>query len=382
MDVEAIVGQAMEALSKGDPQRARELFGQAQRQAGDRPDLLHAIGAVELQLGAPGEARQPVERALALLEGQQDPQAVEMRAHFTLTLGAIEEAQDRPAAAMEAFDRVLRNRPGDFQAQSARATLQLALGEIEPALLALKRLTAPQPAQTEAASTERAKLGEFVRCLERWLQSHEHPRSLLEAHREGYCRFFDHHASQMAEKGWIAEAARMKRDQDGNVVLDLPQDARPYAGVRVDLVDPASGQAGQVGDQPMIVAKPGYQPLASTPVLLPWPNRPFPTYISTQAPWDQLPIQILLEGGDPLQLLDPVMGQWFSAGFNGAFGAKDQGRFHYISDPELRDNAAVYHVDLGRARLEAVDDLLQRLGELHALHPLRRLILGRGHLIG
>ncbi len=382
MDVEAMVTQAMEALSQGDPQKARELFGQAQRQAGDRPDLLHAIGAVELQLGAPGEARPPVERALALLEGQQDPQAVEMRAHFTLTLGAIEEAQDRPAAAMAAFERVLRDRPGDFQAQSARATLQLSLGQLQPALEALKRLTESGSEQAGAASDERAKMGEFASCLQRWLQSDEHPRTLLEAHREGYCRFFDHHATQMAEKGWIAEAARMKRDQDGQVVLDLPPGARPYAGVRVDLVDPATGQAGQVGDQPMVVAKPGYQPLASTAVLLPWPNRPFPTYVSTQAPWDQLPIQILLEQGDPLQLLDPAIGQWFSAGFNGAFGAKDQGRFHYISDPELRGSAAVYHVDLGRARLDAIDDLLRRLGELHGRHPLRQVILGRGHLAG
>jgi hypothetical protein len=42
----------------------------------------------------------------------------------------------------------------------------------------------------------------------------------------------------------------------------------------------------------------------------------------------------------------------------------------------------VYHVDLGRARDEAIDALLRRLTVLHGTHPVAEVVLGRGYLGG
>ncbi|MBK9370442.1 MAG: hypothetical protein IPN01_29815 [Deltaproteobacteria bacterium] len=52
----------------------------------------------------------------------------------------------------------------------------------------------------------------------------------------------------------------MRRAPDGRLVPSILDGARPYAGVRVDLVDPSTGRAGQVGDQPMVVAVAGLEP--------------------------------------------------------------------------------------------------------------------------
>ena len=90
----------------------------------------------------------------------------------------------------------------------------------------------------------------FLDAWRRLEREDVHPRMLIEAHRGAYTEFFDHHATAMAEKGWVAEAARMVRDEDGKVVPVIPEGARPYAAVRVDLVDPTTGQGGQVATSP------------------------------------------------------------------------------------------------------------------------------------
>ncbi|NOY26771.1 MAG: hypothetical protein GXP62_12940, partial [Oligoflexia bacterium] len=149
--------------------------------------------------------------------------------------------------------------------------------------------------------------------------------------------------------------------------------------------DPATGQVGLVGDQPMIVALAGFEPLARAPSLLSWPQAalPFPAWVSTQCPWDQLPIQIALAepSADAATDLDAIIGDWYSGGFDGAFGSQDAGRLHYISDPEsLRDAIISWHVDCGRARMDAIDDLLRRLTVLHDRVPLRAVLIGRGYV--
>ena len=78
-------------------------------------------------------------------------------------------------------------------------------------------------------------------------------------------------------------------------------------------------------------------------------------------------------------MLDPVVGDWYRAGFDGAFGSQDAGRLHEISDLEPIPGGVRFSVDCGRAELGAVDDLLRRLTVLHASHPLRCVLLGRGY---
>jgi hypothetical protein len=377
MELEQLVRDAMQAMNSGDPDTAREKLKAALDIDPQRPDLLHALGALELQRGAPGEARPLVLRALALLDAGAVPDLEGMRTAFLLSLATIGEAEDRPDAAEEAYRRVLVGSPQHSEALAGLGRLQLASGELDRGVATL---------QVALASLRQAESAAEVEGLESFLAAvqgfrGQPPRALIEAHRDAYCAFFDHHAQRMAEKGWIAEAARMRRGADGGLELDIPAEAQPYAGVRIDLVDPATGQGGLVGDRPMVVGLPGFEALARAAVLFPWPGLDFELFVSSQCPWDHLPLQIMLEAGDPLVLVDPAVGRWYQAGFDGRFGSAQQGRFHFVSPPELRSGTgAVWVLDLGRASVAALDALIEELTALHALHPLRRVILGRGHL--
>ena len=378
MDPEQLVLQAMDAMNRGDMDTARERLRAAVDAAGERPDLLHALGALELQRGAPGEARPLVERALALLDSAPADEAAAMRAHFGLTLASICEAEDRPVDARAVYHGLLGADPRHFEALLGLGRLQLAWGELDRGLATLAAARAAGHLQRRPDVDD---LRAFTDAIGAFRASEHTPRDLLEAHREAYCAFFDHHAGRMAARGWIAEAARMRRGPEGALVPDIPAGARPYAAVRIDLVDPTTGQGGQVGDRPMLVALPGFEPLLRNPVLFPWPDLPFEAFVSTQCPWEHLPVQLMLVEGDPVEILDPVVGAWYRLGFDGRFGTREGGRFHFVSEPEPRAPAgSIYTLDLGRARIEAIDALLDSLAEVHARHPLRRVILGRGHL--
>jgi hypothetical protein len=87
-----------------------------------------------------------------------------------------------------------------------------------------------------------------------------------------------------------------------------------------------------------------------------------------------------IDGGDLIDDLDPVIGDWYTAGFEGAFGTADAGRFHEIDDPMVvGDDTVVYHLDMGRAETSAVPDLLRRLLVLHGRRNIRSVVLGRGY---
>ena len=319
MELDQLIREAMEALNGGDPDRARDKLHAALEIDGNRPDLLHALGALELQRGAPGEARPLVERALALLDSGAVPEAAAMRPHFQLSLASISEAQDRPDLAEAAYRGLLVEQPQHGEALAGLGRLQLSLGATDTGLATLQAALAAVSSDGPEAEGLRA----FIDAVGAF-RGH-HPRALLQAHRDKYCAFFDHHAKQMAEKGWIAEAARMRRAEGGGIEPDIPEGARPYAATRIDLVDPKTGQGGMVGDRPMVVALEGLEPLARAGVLFAWPDLPFELFVSSQCPWDHLPVQILLEADDPLELVDPVMGAWYQAGFEGTTEGKKSG---------------------------------------------------------
>ena len=51
-----------------------------------------------------------------------------------------------------------------------------------------------------------------------------------------------------------------------------------------------------------------------------------------------------------------------------------------IDAPTAPPQRVTYDVDLGRANLLAIEDLIARLVDLHQRHPISQLIFGRGHL--
>lgn len=380
---EALAERALQALQGEDPRQAQKLLLEAVKAAPDRADLLNALGFVQLNLGEPELGRGLFQQAIEICVDQmakpdRREQAEMLLEGIRLNLAAACEDLDDPKAAKATYQEILAANPGQPRAQGGLAWLLLAWGEIDAGRKELRRYVEDDRDEDpflEAASTYHAE-------LERFIKQDVHPREWLVAHRGSYVQMFDHYAAEQAKLGWIAEAARMKRAPDGRVVPVIPEGARPYAAVRVDLVNPNTSEVGQVGDQPMVVALADYQGLARAPVQIAWRELPFDLRISSQAPWDQLPIQLLFERPGALDDADAQIGDWYARGWDGAFGSKDAGRMHYISDPQpSREGRAVtYHVDMGRASLEAIEDLLRRLHVLHDRHAIKRVLIGRGFL--
>ena len=180
----------------------------------------------------------------------------------------------------------------------------------------------------------------------------------------------------------------MARGPSGDLAPVVADGARPYALTRVDLVNPEDNTVSGVysEQEPMIVALQGLEPLAQVPVMLPWKGWAFDTWVCSRSPWHWLGVivQFRAPAASEAALVDRVdepIGQWFLNGFNGDFGEKDRGYFHYIGDPEvLGDRAVGYAVDLGRASFDAIPALLNRLTVLHERHPIQRVLFGFGRL--
>lgn len=383
LDPEALAEHALRSLHGGDPREARKLLFDAVQAAPHRADLLNALGVVHLELGEPELARPLIQQAVQLVTEQlADPQrrgaAETMIDAFLLGLAAACEDLDEPAGARDAYRRVLTRTVGQPRARMSLAHLLLGLGEVDEGLRELRLYL--EEDRDENPFLDGAR--QLADQLDQFRKRAIHPREFLIAHRESYVEFFDEQAAEQESKGWIAEAARMKRAPDGRVVPLLAEGARPYAAVRVDLVNPHTSEIGQVGDQPMVVALAEYPTLARGPIAIEVLHAPVRLFISSQAPWDQLPIHVLFERGGAVDALDGLVGDWYSDGWNGAFGTREGGRMHYISDLEVkRDGRGVtFHVDMGRARIDAIDDLLRRLEGLHSTHRIERILLGRGWL--
>ena len=379
--------KALQILQGGeaDPREARKLLLEAVKAAPDRPDLLHALGMVQLQLGEPEIALRLVQEAIERLREQalrpdRREQAQTLIEGFLLTqAAAFEDLQDWQNARAS-YMEILKDDAEMPRAQSGLAQLLLGVGDLDAATRMLEAYI--EADRDEDPFIEGASA--LLDSVKAFLRDDIHPREFLNAHRGSYVQMFNSYADEQQKLGWIAEAAKMKRAPDGRVVMSVPEGARPYAGVRVDLVDPQTGQIGQVGDQPMVVALAAYQPLAQSVIQFPWRDQAFDVRVSSQCPWDQLPVQILLQSGgkEAVNELDKLIGDWYLAGFEGAYGTPEGNRFHYISDPSVRPDwkAVVYDIDMGRASTEAIDDLLRRLTVFHSRFPIARLLLGRGYL--
>lgn len=377
MSAEELANKAMSAINEGNAKEGKELLLAALAEDPDRLDLRHALTVTQLQLGEPLAALQTNQEVYELALEVADETTAALMAQIVLTRAAIYEDLAQPAEAEAAYREVLENAPDHPSAQQGLGYLLLAWGRIDEGVALLSRFV-ENPGE---GSEFRDATAGVLESLKRFLREDIHPKELLTAHRGSYVEFFDHHAERMAKQGWLAEAAKMKRDGD-RLVPSIPEGARPYAAVRVDLVDPKTGQAGLVGNEPMIVALSGYEPLAHAPILFPTPSEAgFQIWTSSQAPWDQLPIQIRFAGDVDIERIDAVIGDWYTSGFSGDFGSHDRGRLHYISDPErFQPNAVAYHVDCGRAELAAIDTLLRRLAVLSSQEKIRHVVIGRGFL--
>jgi tetratricopeptide (TPR) repeat protein len=378
-----LIQKALSAVQGDDLDAAREALFAALTEHPERIDLVHTLAIIELQSGRPDHALDLAEKAAAVLMERRGKGDLPMVPLLLLSAGAACEELGRPQQAMLAYDKILELERKHPLATQGKGHLLLAWGRLDEGLEILQSVVDAE--EDDPRFIEATK--KLIAGIRGFNAADLHPRNFVDAHRNGYCEFFDHHATKTAEDGWIAEAARMKRDDDGTLVPTIAEGARPYAATRVDLVDPASGQAGLVGDEPMIVAVEGHEIISQAPILFRWPNDNFPTWGSSQVPWNLLNISIVFEESVDADAahasVDQTVGDWYTAGFNGEFGSHDRGRFHNISDPmPVGPSGIRYDLDCGRADVTAIDDLLNRLAIVHGSHPIHALMIGRGFAPG
>lgn len=350
---------------------------------GDRPDLNHALGSAYLHRGEVGSALPYLEKAVLLAKPFIDPRHQDVKVSFHLGLAAAYEAADRTPDSLRVLRDAVSQWPDRIEPRLQLAQLLLQACQLEQGLAEYK-LLADHPKldkETQAAAKT------VVDAVRAFVESDHPPSVFLQGHAESYVKYFDEATADSIKEGWFAEAARMARGPDGEPRPIVPQGARPYAMQRIDLVNPADGTAASVysEQEPMVVALNGLEPLAQLPIMLPWKDQGFPVFVCTRCPWHWLSIVVQFdEAADEetrIKWIDDVIGNWYLAGFNGDFGDKDAGRFHFITDPEpLGDRAVSYTVDLGRARYDAINALMSRFSVVNDTHRIRRVLFGQGRL--
>jgi tetratricopeptide (TPR) repeat protein len=346
-----------------------------------RPDIRHALAMAHLHRGDVGNAVEPLEEAVRLSERFAEAQHQTLRREFHLTLATVYQLVDRVGASRKVLETVIARWPEAVEPYLQLGQLLLSSCNPEEGCKVYARATD----LLDKDQRESAKA--LVGAVRAFLESGNDASGFLEAHGDSYRQYFDEIARAQLEQGWYAEAARMTRRPDGEIVPVLGEGAKPYALERVDLVNPADGSVSSVysEQEPMIVQVEGLEPLAQVPITLPWAGWPFEVWVSTRCPWHWLSIVVQLrEAMDEqsrVEAIEPAISTWYLAGYNGEFGDKETGRFHYVTDPDMVGTRAItYVVDLGRAKFDAIPDLLRKLVIAHDRTPIQRVLFGEGRL--
>ncbi|TNE86867.1 MAG: tetratricopeptide repeat protein [Deltaproteobacteria bacterium] len=343
-----------------------------------RPDLNHALGMAYLQRGEVGSALPRLERAVELSEPYDHPDHQAAKRDFRENLALAYRLADRPKDSIQILEGTIERWPDEVNPRILLGQLLFATGRIAEALGAYDKLAAIESLGAEQKLAAFALTG-AVRAYE---DAEHEGKIFLEAHQGSYKSYFDEVTAGPVSEGWYAEASRMARGDDGEVRPYLPEGARPYALIRVDLVNPTNGEVGSVYSErePMIVALNGLEPLAQAQVVFPWSGWDFEVGVSSVCPWHWLTLMFEFadRSDEALAALDDVIGDWYLAGYNGEFGDAETGRFHYVTDPDpVGERTVTYTFDLGRASFDAIPALLRRLTILHGRYPLNRVVFGQ-----
>ncbi len=357
-----LLSSARLALAEGKFAEAADVARRVLDGAPDELSAWHLLGSALLAGGRAAEAVGAFERA-------GDAARPERAA-------ALVRA-DRVAEARVAYEELLRDEPRNAAVRLPLARLCLGTGRLSEGVKHLERCAG------ELTGDDRVGLLDLAAAVRRATESDIDAAVFLEAHQQGYRDLFDEVAGPRRSEGWYAEAARMAVGPDGVPRPVRPEGARPYALERVDLVFPATGEMAVVAteSEPCIVAVEALEPLASLPVLFEWRGQSLPVWVSSRCPWHWFQVAVLFRETLPfeqrLAAVEPVWAEWYLAGFNGSFGTRDEGRFHYTGDPEpLGTRGIEFVVDMGRARTDAVAALLGRLAAVRDRTGIVCVVLG------
>jgi thioredoxin-like negative regulator of GroEL len=383
-DLDTHARAGMKALNERKLDVAIQEFQAALALAPERPDMNSALGRAYLYRGEVHSAIPHLEAAVRLAEPYNAPEHQALKRDFQTTLATAYTLADRVGDARAELERAVATWPDSLETR-----MQLGSLLVNACLPREGAAVYHQVSEDMAFAPEiREAAGALAGALNAVLDDEElEGEVFLRAHAESYKGLFDEHAAELVPQGWYAEAARMVRGPDGEPKPLLAQGAQEWAMERVDLVNPQDGNVARVGDEkePMVVAVNGLEPLAQIPAMIPWRGWPFAVFVGTRSPWHWLTIVIQLREPSPprhrVALLDPVVGSWYLAGYNGDFGDADSGRFHYATQAEpVGDRALAWTFDLGRAAPDAARALLQRLVVLNDRVPIQRVLFGQGRL--
>lgn len=374
---------AMAAIQEKRFDDAIAAFTKAVEAAPERPDMNHGLAMAHLHRGDMLSAIPPLERAVELAEPFDAPELQEMRRDYHLQLAATYQVADRTGDAEKTLRGAIERWPDAAEPRLRLAQLLGTSCRLEGAVKAWKgAVDLLEGEQKQAAEA-------LIGSIEAFQDAEQSGSVFLKAHAGSYKEYFDTVAEEQAKNGWYAEAARMARAVDSDELVPVvTEGARPWALSRADLVNPSDGNVHHVYSEtePMIVALNGLEPLAQLPLLFPWPDQPFDVWVCSQCPWHWLSVLVQFrEGADSEEALfdriDERIGSWYLDGYNGTWGDAESGRFHYATDPARVGSRGVHYMfDLGRARYDAIENLMNRLVILHDTHPIERVIFGTGRL--
>ena len=371
-----ITTEAMEAVRMDDPNEARLRLETLIERAPNRLDLRHSLAVTLVRMGEAKAARVVTQDAITMGLEMQDKSAATLLGQLYMVDAEASLDLYRPRQAEQAYKSILQDDPLNPYALQAYAYLLFRWGRLKNGMDMLQQYL---DAKTDEADALEGNQG-FLHSVRKFIAEDVHPKELLNAHHGSYLEFFNHHANNMAEQGWQAEQPYIRGEEDGKVQYYVREGDRPYATARVDLIDPKTHQGGRVGDQPMIVALQGYEPIAHAPVLFPYPGHSFLVMVSSNTPWNNLAIHIRTMDGD-WEEIDQLIGEWYQAGFHGQFGTQTSGFFHEIGPPMvIDDNSVTYYMDAGRAGVSAIENLLTRLEIAHERFGIDCIIIGEGFL--
>ncbi len=374
--MDTITTEAMAAVRLEDPNEARQQLEALIERAPERLDLRHSLAVTLVRMGEAKAARVVSQDAITMAFEMQDEAAATLIGQLYMVDAEASLDLYLPRQAEAAYKNILEEDPLNPYALQAYAYLLFRWGRLKNGMDMLQRYL---DAKTDEAAALEGNQS-FLHAVRKFIAEDVHPKELLNAHHGSYQEFFNHHANNMAEQGWQAEQPYIRGEEDGKLIYYVRDGDRPYATARVDLIDPKTHQGGRVGDQPMIVALAGYEPIARAPVLFPYPGHSFVVMVSSNVPWNNLAIHIRTMDGHWEQI-DQLIGEWYQAGFHGQFGTQTSGFFHEIGPPMvIDDNSVTYYMDVGRAGVEAIDNLLTRLEIAHERFGIDCVIIGEGFL--
>ncbi len=375
--------RAYQKVSVGELDEACVLFQEAAAEHPDEPERWLELAAAERGAGRLAEAVEHYHRAAELYERRgasggaaAGPELISIYE----SLGATHEALEEHGAALAAYRRAAEVDPRAASPLASSASLLARTGALEEA----QRAAADYCKRAVSLTAEKPNI-QRVRTFQRHLAAagSVDGAQLLAATREAYVRSFAESVEKLPE-GVRLELEPFKRGPEGAPEPIIPDPLRPFARVRFDAIDPASGERWMIQEVPTY-GFPSDCPAASEAwfsIRLATPT-PFAVLLSTRTAWDYFFLRLRFVNGlgsETLLRTETALANWYLRGFSGHFAEGGRGFFHFISRPFVAGGASAgdlrYELDLGLATTDAIGGLFEALVELHAHEPLEVVALG------